>query len=70
MKRRLFLLSIALLPERLAAGIWGYRLHTLAQMRCRGGMMMYLMLRGEVWKLNTNERKFVESVVETMSNFG
>lgn len=69
MLRRLFLLSFWVLPFRAAASLWGWRVHTLGQMRCREGMTLYLILRGEVWRLSGVEREFVDSIVKTMQEF-
>lgn len=49
-----------------AAGLFGWRVHTLARLELAGGGVLYLVLRGEPWKLTSRERELVSLLAKEM----
>jgi len=63
------LLSLALLPESVAASVWGWRIHVLGRMQCREGMTLYLVLKGEPSRMDRTEREFAFDIANEMREF-
>lgn len=66
--RRRFLIG-TFVPATVSACVFDHRIQVLARHTCRGGPVVSLMVRGQLWKLTNQERTTTTALAKQIDAF-